>query len=186
MSQTCQQRTQASHQIASLFKHLVSASSAGGMMMPSCLAVLKLITSRTCRLFDRQVGGFAPLKILSTKAADRRNPSQINLYVRSKPVSAYSLAAAIAGSRSLTAMTPICPRQLKSTPSLSTTSTRARSSPSSRTLVRGVQPAFRPGQGSPSAGQPRIETAGRDWAQSWIPQNAHTRGSAVRPSPTDA
>ena len=50
------------------------ASSVGGMMTPSAFAVFKLITSSN--LVGRSTGrspGFAPLKILSTKAADRRN-----------------------------------------------------------------------------------------------------------------
>ena len=49
------------------------ASSVGGTEMPSAFAVFKLITSSN--LVGCSTGrsaGFAPLKILSTKAADRR------------------------------------------------------------------------------------------------------------------
>src|SRR6267142_5370674 len=48
--------------------------SVGGTMMPSAFAVFKLITSSS--LVGRSTGrsaGFAPLTILSTKTADRRN-----------------------------------------------------------------------------------------------------------------
>src|SRR5216684_1472014 len=51
-------------------------SSVGGTMMPSAFAVFKLITSSN--LVGCSTGrsaGFAPLKILSTKTADRRNKS---------------------------------------------------------------------------------------------------------------
>ena len=53
------------------------ASKVGGTMMPSAFAVFKLITSSN--LVGCSTGrsaGFAPLKILSTKPADRRNRSR--------------------------------------------------------------------------------------------------------------
>src|SRR5258707_8553849 len=53
------------------------ASSVGGMSMPSALAVLRFTTSSN--LVGCSTGrsaGFAPLKILSTKAADRRCKSR--------------------------------------------------------------------------------------------------------------
>ena len=53
------------------------ASSVGGTMMPSAFAVFRLITSSN--LVGCSTGrsaGFAPLKILSTKRADRRNRSR--------------------------------------------------------------------------------------------------------------
>jgi len=49
-------------------------STVGGMLMPSALAVWRFMTSSY--LVGRSTGrspGFAPLKILSTKVADRRN-----------------------------------------------------------------------------------------------------------------
>ena len=56
------------------------ASSVGGTMMPSAFAVFKLITSSS--LVGSSTGrsaGFAPLNILSTKTADRRNWSRISI-----------------------------------------------------------------------------------------------------------
>jgi hypothetical protein len=51
-------------------------SSVGGTMMPSAFAVFKLITnSNLVGCSTGRSAGLAPLKILSTKAADRRNRS---------------------------------------------------------------------------------------------------------------
>ena len=162
-------------------------------MMPSAFAVFRLITSSN--LVGCSTGrsaGFAPLKILSTKAADRRNRSRKSIpYVRSKPASAYLSAAAIGGSRFLTAMV----RNLATIVEQHTIAQhdeRLRALPHHRRerLFKCVQPACfgRDKASTRAPGQPLASTsAGSDWAQS--PDSTecpHARGSAVFPSATQA
>src|SRR6266851_135619 len=73
----------------------------GGIVRPSVFAVLRLITSSN--LVGCSTGksaGLAPLRILSTYVAARRNKSgKLGPYDMSPPRSTYSLDAYIAGSR---------------------------------------------------------------------------------------
>src|SRR5438874_10266888 len=75
------------------------ASRVDGMSMPFALAVLRFTTSSN--LVGCSTGksaGFAPLKILSTKTAVRRNKSRASApYASSKPASANSLKLEAAG-----------------------------------------------------------------------------------------
>src|SRR5438067_9817173 len=77
------------------------ASNVGAMSRPSALAVFRLITkSYFTGCSTGRSAGLAPLRILSTKVAVRRNRSEKSAaYAIRPPASAYSLCANIVGSR---------------------------------------------------------------------------------------
>src|SRR6476661_8593953 len=79
-----------------LSAHLITRSAhmriSGGIVTPICLAVLRLITNSS--FVGRSTGsslGLAPLRILSTKYARRRNTAESDPYDIRPPISTNSL-----------------------------------------------------------------------------------------------
>jgi hypothetical protein len=103
-----------------LFDHLSArASSAGGMVMPSALAVWRLMTSSNyVGCSTGRSAGLTPLSILSTHAATRRNWTEILApYDISTPTSVMSATHVIVGRPRLNASSAMCLRSLSSIPS---------------------------------------------------------------------